>query len=115
MSNTYLVQIADMIVREDIVQTIRAQHPGARVLATGTQAGSLAVLDAAPAVTLAFLEAGPTDLADSVLVARITALGGSFVIVGEWPVPQVFAGLRGFLERPFTSAQVAGFLTTPGP
>jgi hypothetical protein len=102
----YLVLIREVLIAQDIAETIAEHVAGAQVIVAGTAAQAITALTPIAAVVIAFVSERPATFAQSELNRAIASRGGRVVLLG---VDAELAGPSSawdVLYQPFTSAAV---------
>lgn len=107
----YLIVVSDVIVGQDLAQTISDEHPDAEIIVVTTLDAAVTALAAVPFVGVAFIAADPERLARSQLNRILAGQGAQVVLMGLWTdqAPKV-AGWK-LLPFPFTTETVRGLLS----
>lgn len=80
---TYLIVMREVLIAQDIAQTIADHDPGAQVIIALTVAEAIAALEPVTELVIAFIADQPARFGQSVLSVAITARGGRVVMLGE--------------------------------
>ncbi|TMV43190.1 hypothetical protein FGG78_41585, partial [Thioclava sp. BHET1] len=78
----YLVVLSDVLVAQDLAETIRDFVPDADIIIAPDPAQGLAALDPHACLSQAFVSLGPLDYERSPLAAAIGVRGGRVVLLG---------------------------------
>jgi hypothetical protein len=104
-----LVMVRDMIVAEDLVQTLADLFPQFEAVAIRDVWQLADALDALPRIGVAVLEMSPTDFRNSPFVAALRARGARVVLL--WTTDGEAAdGEFALLEKPFTTDALVALL-----
>lgn len=115
----YLIVMADVLIREDLRQTILETAPEAEIFLasdcesalTGLAAGlnSAGVTLASPGF-VAFVAVDPTVFAASALSRALAQTGVRVVMTNAWDIPETPTGTWAVLPFPFTAGDVQDVL-----
>lgn len=112
VEQVFLILVGDVLVGQDLAQTIADDRPHARVIIAASLDSAATVLRDEAAVEIAFIEAQPLALQGSALAPILADRGAQIVLLGLWsedapPVPNWKT-----LPFPFTTDDVRVTLTT---
>lgn len=110
-SSAYLVVIREVIVANDIAQTIAHHEPGAHVIIAATHAQAVTALGPVATLAIAFISERPAQFAQSGLCTAIAARGGRVVLLGEDAEVTGPNADWSVLYQPFTTDAVIAKLT----
>lgn len=103
----YLVLEPDVIVGDDLRETVCLHDPSAEVHLARDIDAAYGALDSLPPLRAAVLNASIADLTQSGLASRISSAGGTVVVLdgSERPEDKAATGWT-FVQRPFSSEAV---------
>lgn len=113
--DVYLIAVHNVVVLQDLADTVRDFDPSATILTATNCAEALARLRSLERLTFAFIEAGSRRIADSRIDAEIRRRDGRIVLLGneaedEWDSGHPAARRWPILVRPFSSRTVVSML-----
>jgi hypothetical protein len=106
----YLVVISEIIVAEDIAQTILMRAPGAQIITARTLAEAQSAIRHHPRLTVAFVEASEPCFAASTLAAELSLRKARVVLLTDRPRGERQGRNWDLLDMPFTETALSAFL-----
>lgn len=103
---TVLVVVRDILVGQDLAQTISEARPEARVIVVTSLEDAVAALADVQAVALTFIAAEPEALTASPLAQALADRGAKVVLMGTWADQRSVVKSWKRLPLPFTSEHV---------
>jgi len=113
-NEVYVLMLRDSFVLKDLEDTVRDYAPGAVILTASEWDEALALIEGLDRLSIAFVEAGAEAVAAAQIDARVAAMGGRIVLLGdeaedEWEADSQ-ASRWPVLLRPFSTQTVERLL-----
>lgn len=111
LRGAFVIVVRDVLVGQDLAQTIAEDRPEAPVIVATSLQGALVAMHEVATVEAAFVAADPKEFARSPLAFALAECGAQVVLMGLWadePLP-VTGWKR--LRYPFTSDDVRGVIS----
>lgn len=103
---TFLIVVREVVVGQDLAETIAEDRPNARVIIVATLEDALVSLADVATLEIAFIAADPAVLESSRLTPALAARGGQVVLMGVWADHPPATSSWKLLPFPFTTEDV---------
>lgn len=109
-SDAYLIVLRELVIAQDIAQTIGDVDPAARIIVTATPTEALAALADVDRLAVAFVSALPEQFDDLPLRQAIARRGGRAVLLGHEAETAGPSDKWDVLPQPFSTQTVIAIL-----
>lgn len=107
---TYLIVMADVLIREDLRQAIAEVTPEAEIILASDSTQALVIVNGAAPGLVAFVAIDPACFAVSALAGALAQIGARVVLTSDWDPPETARATWAILPSPFTSRDVQSVL-----
>lgn len=107
---SFLIVARDVLVGQDLAQTIADNRPRARVIIVTTLEDAIGALKDVATIEIAFIAAEPEALACSSVGPAVAMRGGQVVLLGAWADQLPATASWKLLPSPFTTEDVRGVI-----
>ena len=109
-SAAYLIVVQEVVVAQDLAQTISDHQPGAHIIMAASLNAAIEALIDVPRVEIAFVAADPQAYLESQFAKVLAARGAQVVLMGVWGEVRRSAQIWNLLPFPFTTDDVRGLM-----